>query len=61
VLPTGGWRFPVTPYQAQRQAALAAHRSQVADLITDDPTGFRLTGAALGAMWSDHEAFLANP
>lgn len=60
-LPGLGWRFPVASFQQQRHAALAAHRSQVSALITDDPTGFRLDGATLRAMWSDHEAFMANP
>jgi LmbE family N-acetylglucosaminyl deacetylase len=60
-MPVTGWRFPVSPFQQQRQAALAAHRSQVSSLITDDPTGFRLDPATLQKMWSDHEAFMANP
>ena len=60
-MPGAGWRFAVAPFHQQRAAALAAHRSQVSDLITDDPGGFRLDNATLAAMWSDHESYLANP
>ena len=60
-MPVSGWRFAVAPFQQQRAAALAAHRSQVSDLITDDPDGFRLDTATLAVMWSDHESYLANP
>lgn len=59
--PNSGWRLPVAPYAEQRQAALAAHRSQLTDLIDDDPTGFRLNPATLARFWSDHETYLANP
>ncbi len=59
--PDAGWRLPVAPYIEQRQAALAAHRSQTTALIDDDPGGFRLDAATLARLWSDHETFLANP
>lgn len=36
-------RLDISPALAQKQLAIAAHRSQVSDLIADDPTGFRLT------------------
>jgi LmbE family N-acetylglucosaminyl deacetylase len=60
-MPVDGWRFPVSDYKTQREAALAAHRSQVSDLISDDPSGFRLDPATLAKMWSSHETFLTNP
>lgn len=59
--PVGGWRLPVSPYAERRAAALAAHRSQVTDLIDDDPGGFRLDQATLARFWSSHETYMVNP
>jgi len=37
-----GWRLDITTVLAQKQAAIAAHRSQLGQLIDDDPSGFCL-------------------
>eukprot|EP01037_Dinobryon_pediforme_P001478 gene1476-1499_t len=64
-LPAAGWRLPVGAFNEQRKSALAAHRSQVSDLIDDDPTGFRLDARSLAKMCIDREHFeklyAANP
>jgi LmbE family N-acetylglucosaminyl deacetylase len=56
-----GWRFHKTGAKSQKLRALAAYKSQISDLIDDDPTGFRLDGDSLTAMMSEDEAFLINP
>jgi LmbE family N-acetylglucosaminyl deacetylase len=56
-----GWRVPVAAYRAVKQRALAAHASQVGDIVDDDPTGFRLTDAILAQMTHSFEVFLTNP
>ena len=39
-----GWRLDIAPVLARKQAAIAAHHSQVAPgVIDDDPTGFLLS------------------
>ena len=37
-----GWRLDIAAVFAQKQAAIAAHRSQLGQLIDDDPSGFCL-------------------
>lgn len=37
------WRLDISAVVTQKQQAIAAYRSQVSDLIDDDPTGFRLS------------------
>ena len=54
-----GWRLRVC--RELKERALSQHRSQVTDLIDDDPDGFRLDPATLAAMMSDDEVFLVNP
>jgi LmbE family N-acetylglucosaminyl deacetylase len=60
VTPTG-WRLDVRPLQARKRLALAAHASQMTDLIDDDPTGFRLTEDILATIMPAHETYLDNP
>lgn len=36
------WRLDITEVAATKQAAIHCHRSQITDLIADDPEGFRL-------------------
>lgn len=38
-----GYRIDVAPWLAAKRAAIAAHASQMTDLIDDDPEGFRFT------------------
>ncbi len=40
---TTGWRLDIKSVVSLKQRAIAAYRSQVTDLIDDDPAGFRLT------------------
>lgn len=54
-------RFNARPYLAAKRRAMAAHRSQVFNLVHDDPTGFRLTPDLLDLFMPDHEAFIAAP
>jgi LmbE family N-acetylglucosaminyl deacetylase len=56
-----GWRFRETDAKSQKLRALGAYKSQISDLIDDDPTGFRLDGVTLTAMISEDEVFLINP
>ncbi|RAK62237.1 PIG-L deacetylase family protein [Hymenobacter edaphi] len=37
-----GWRLDINSVLGPKQRAIEAHRSQLTDLIDDDPTGFRL-------------------
>jgi LmbE family N-acetylglucosaminyl deacetylase len=54
-----GWRLRVC--RDLKERALREHRSQVSDLIDDDPLGFRLDMGMTAAMLSDDEVFLVNP
>ena len=56
-----GWRFHDPNAKSQKLRALSAYKSQISDLIDDDPTGFHLDGITLTAMMSEDEAFLINP
>lgn len=38
-----GWRLDIKSVVSLKQRAIAAYRSQITDLIDDDPEGFRLT------------------
>ena len=53
-----GRRLDVTAVLSRKQRAIAAHRSQYADLITDDPTGFRLPCELLSVFEQPCEVFL---
>lgn len=46
-----------TCYRLKKSWAMAAHRSQVAGYIADDPAGFRLSPAALASLISGPEQF----
>ena len=61
VVDIAGWRFSGTANGDQKFRALNAYRSQVSDLIDDDPTGFRLDTDTLKVMLANDEAFLLNP
>lgn len=56
-----GWRLDIAADFQRKVLALEAHRSQVSDLIDDDPAGFRLDAGTRAKMLSDHETFLFNP
>jgi LmbE family N-acetylglucosaminyl deacetylase len=44
-------------HRAQKRRAIGAHRSQISNLISDDPRGFRVTAAMLAAWTQPHERF----
>ncbi len=52
-----GWRLEASAYLALKRQAIACHRSQVTDLIGDDPTGFRLSEDVLARFDGGFEAF----
>jgi LmbE family N-acetylglucosaminyl deacetylase len=54
-----GYRLDVTPHLPAKAAAIAAHRSQITDLIADDPTGFRLEPEMIARFAKPHEIFVA--
>lgn len=53
-----GARLDVSTMVARKRRAIAAHATQYADLITDDPDGFRLPHALLALFERDFEVFL---
>jgi LmbE family N-acetylglucosaminyl deacetylase len=55
-----GWRLDISLQLALKRRAIAAHRSQYGDLITDDPTGFRLPPELLSVFDRPFETFLRS-
>ncbi|MBC7923584.1 MAG: PIG-L family deacetylase, partial [Ferruginibacter sp.] len=53
-----GWRLDIRDVQTLKQRAIAAHQSQLTELIDDDPDGFRLTPAVLTHFEHPWEVFL---
>ncbi len=54
-----GFRLDIGPVLAQKQRAIAAHRSQLAPgIITDDPSGFLLSEAMLAHFAQPTESFI---
>lgn len=56
--PARGFRLDITPFLPAKRAAIHAHQSQYGDLITDDPTGFRLPPNLLAVFDSPYETFI---
>lgn len=56
--PPRGARLATAHHRAAKAAAIAAHRSQTTDLISDDPEGFRLELAMIARFVGSHEIFL---
>jgi len=54
-----GLRLDVGAHRATKAAAIGAHRSQTTDLISDDPTGFRLEPAMVERFIGPYEIFVA--
>lgn len=54
-----GLRLDITDHLPAKARAVAAHRSQTTDLISDDPTGFRLEPAMLTRFARPHEIYVA--
>lgn len=53
-----GVRLDVSAYAATKQRAIAAHASQYAGLIQDDPTGFQLPAGLLDVFSRSYETYL---
>ncbi|UOG75572.1 PIG-L family deacetylase [Hymenobacter tibetensis] len=54
-----GWRLDIGPVIAQKQRAIAAHRSQLAPgIIPDDPSGFLLSPEMLAHFAQPYEAYI---
>jgi LmbE family N-acetylglucosaminyl deacetylase len=60
VTPVSGFRINIDPHRVRKSRAIAAHRSQTTDMISDDPTGFRLTAAVLTRFAGSFETFIAG-
>jgi len=54
-------RLDVRSRLACKRRAIEAHRSQVGDLITDDPKGFRLSAADVSRHLEPFEIYIAAP
>ncbi len=52
-----GARLDITRYLAAKRHAIGCHRSQMTDLISDDPTGFRLSDEMLTLFERPFEVF----
>ncbi len=53
-----GLRLDMSQHVPAKLAAIAAHRSQVSDLIDDDPDGFRLTSGMLANFAGPYEILI---
>ena len=54
------FRIDISSVIGQKQNAISAHRSQTTDLITDDPTGFRLSQEMLDQFNVPYETFFIS-
>lgn len=59
--PPTGWRLDIAEDQEAKRRAVAAHASQTTDLISDDPSGFRLEAGMIEALCGPFEAFAELP
>ena len=53
-----GFRIDISRHQARKRSALAAHLSQMTDLVSDDPEGFRFSAAKLEPFLGPFEYFI---
>jgi LmbE family N-acetylglucosaminyl deacetylase len=56
--PMTGFRLDVTSHLAAKRAAIEAHRSQYAGVITDDPEGFQMPPAFIERFLSGTETYI---
>ena len=54
-------RIDISPYRDRKLEAIAAHASQMTDLISDDPEGFRFDKNSLGPFLGQYEYFIEVP
>ncbi|MBU8545593.1 PIG-L family deacetylase [Roseomonas sp. ROY-5-3] len=59
--PPRGYRLDVRLQLGAKRRAVAAHRSQLGEVVRDDPGGFVLPQAALDLAFRDEELFLEPP
>lgn len=55
-----GWRVDITRHLPAKRRAIACHRSQVTDLIRDDPAGFRTAPEFLAIFDQPFEVFIES-
>ena len=55
-----GFRLPVSRHRQRKRRAVAAHRSQLGELIKDDPSGFRMSAGDLARFAGRFETFIAS-
>ena len=56
-----GLRLDVSRHRDAKKRAVAAHASQITDLIADDPQGFRLEPAMIARLCGPYERFVVRP
>jgi LmbE family N-acetylglucosaminyl deacetylase len=54
-------RIDISPYRDRKLEAIAAHASQMTDLISDDPKGFRFDKNSLAPFLGQYEYFIEVP
>jgi LmbE family N-acetylglucosaminyl deacetylase len=54
-------RIDISPYRDRKLEAIAAHASQMTDLISDDPEGFRFDKNSLAPFLGQYEYFIEVP
>lgn len=59
--PPTGLRLAIDEVLTQKRSAIAAHVSQMTDLIDDDPDGFRFTAQTLAPFLGKYEYFIEVP
>jgi LmbE family N-acetylglucosaminyl deacetylase len=59
--PPRGRRIDIVNEQAIKRSAIACHTSQMTDLVSDDPAGFRFTNATLAPFLGPFEYFIEVP
>lgn len=59
--PPSGVRIDIAKELQTKRAAIAAHASQMTDMISDDPEGFRFTEAAMAPFLTPFEYFIEVP
>jgi LmbE family N-acetylglucosaminyl deacetylase len=57
---TDGFRIGIGRQRAKKQCAISAHRSQTTEMISDDPSGFRLTAADLAHFDLEYEFYFES-
>lgn len=59
--PPRGFRIDIAPWRATKDRAIAAHASQMTDMIDDDPEGFRFTPETLAPFLQPVETVFEMP